>query len=149
MLEENAVSLGDVGDLTIDDLHAMGINKYMHCKNMLKTFQAHADAEGGGAAAAPAPAAAPAEGDLQKFIVPGKAIVVGTLADATAGIGSLLGALVGAGIPEETAHAYQKDIEDGRVVMGVHPRDEDRDYVRQQYDTYGAENVYYNDPVTR
>ena len=28
-------------------------------------------------------------------------------------------------------------------------RDEDRDYVRQQYDTYGAENVYYNDPVTR
>ena len=88
-------------------------------------------------------------------LIPGIGAIAGPLAGALAGAGaggaggSLLGALVGAGIPEETAHAYQKDIEDGRVVMGVHPRDEDRDYVRQQYDTYGAENVYYNDPVTR
>jgi hypothetical protein len=46
---------------------------------------------GGAAAAAAPPAAAPAAGDLMKFIVPGKSIIVGSLADATAGIGSLLG----------------------------------------------------------
>lgn len=86
-------------------------------------------------------------------LIPGLGAIAGPLAGALAGAGaggaggSLVGALIGAGIPEETAHAYKKDIEDGRVVMGVHPRDDDHDYVRERYDTYGAENVYYNDPA--
>ncbi len=89
------------------------------------------------------------------ILIPGLGAIAGPLAGALAGAGaggaggSLIGALVGAGIPEETAHAYEKDIKDGRVVMGVHPRDDDREYVRERYDTYGAENVYYSDPVAR
>ncbi len=84
-------------------------------------------------------------------LIPGIGAIAGPIAGALVGAGaggaggSLLGALIGAGIPEETAHAYQKDIKDGGVVMGVHPRDNDDDYVRERYDTYGAENVYYND----
>jgi hypothetical protein len=87
-------------------------------------------------------------------LIPGLGAIAGPLAGALAGAGaggaagSLVGALVGAGIPEETAHEYKKDVEKGGVVMGVHPRDDDRDYVRSRYDEYGAENVYYNDPAT-
>ena len=87
-------------------------------------------------------------------LIPGLGAIAGPLAGALAGAGaggaagSLVGALVGAGIPEETAHEYQRDVENGGVVMGVHPRDDDRDYVRSRYDEYGAENVYYNDPRT-
>ena len=85
-------------------------------------------------------------------LIPGIGAIAGPLAGALAGAGaggaagSIVGALVGAGIPEETAHEYRKDIDEGGVVMGVHPRDEDRDYVRGRYDEYGARNVYYNDP---
>lgn len=88
-------------------------------------------------------------------LIPGLGAIAGPLAGALAGAGaggaagSLVGALIGAGIPEETAHAYEKDVKSGGVVMGVHPRDEDRDYVQSRYDEYGAENVYYNDPAVR
>ena len=70
--------------------------------------------------------------------------LVGALAGAGAGgaAGSLVGALVGAGIPEEHAKAYEKDIKDGRIVVGVHPREEDRDYLQGQYSSNGATNVY-------
>ena len=87
-------------------------------------------------------------------LIPGIGAIAGPIAGALAGAGaggaagSLVGALVGAGIPEETAHEYKKDVDEGGVVMGVHPRDDDRDYVRTRYDEYGAENVYYNDPAT-
>lgn len=86
-------------------------------------------------------------------LIPGIGAIAGPLAGALAGAGaggaagSLVGALVGAGIPEETAHEYKKDVEKGGVVMGVHPRDDDREYVRSRYDEYGADNVYYNDPA--
>ena len=70
--------------------------------------------------------------------------LVGALAGAGAGgaAGSLVGALVGAGIPEEHAKAYESDIKDGRIVVGAHPRDEDRDMFRDTYSQNGATNVY-------
>lgn len=70
--------------------------------------------------------------------------IAGALAGAGAGgaTGSLVGALVGAGIPEEQAKTYESDLKDGGVVMGVHPRDDDHDYVADRYNTYGASNVY-------
>ncbi len=66
------------------------------------------------------------------------------LAGAGAGgaAGSLVGALVGAGIPEEHAKTYESDLKDGGIVMGVHPRDDDHDYVQGRYNEYGASNVY-------
>ena len=81
-------------------------------------------------------------------LIPGIGVVAGPLAGALAGAGaggaagSLVGALIGAGIPEEHAELYKRDINEGGIVMGVHPRDEDRDYVRSRYDEYGARNVY-------
>jgi hypothetical protein len=86
------------------------------------------------------------------IIVPGVGAVAGPIAGALAGAGAggaagtLVGALVGAGIPEEHAEMYQKDVEDGGMVLGVNPRtDEDYDYVRGRYDEYGASNVYTSD----
>ena len=81
-------------------------------------------------------------------LIPGLGVVAGPLAGALAGAGaggaagSLVGALVGAGIPEEHAELYKRDIDEGGIVMGVHPRDEDRDYVRERYNEYGARNIY-------
>ena len=81
-------------------------------------------------------------------IVPGIGAVAGPLAGALAGAGaggaagSLVGALIGAGIPEEHAKTYERDINDGGMMLGVHPRDDDRDYVRDRYTSSGADNVY-------
>lgn len=83
-------------------------------------------------------------------IVPGIGAVAGPLAGALAGAGaggaagSLVGALVGAGIPEERAKLYENDVNDGGVMLGVHPRDDDHEYLRDRYTEYGANNVYYN-----
>ena len=84
-------------------------------------------------------------------ILPGIGAVAGPLAGALAGAGaggaagSLLGALVGAGIPEDQAKVYENDVKEGRAVLGVHPRDEDRDYLQNHYSEHGADNVYYYD----
>ena len=84
-------------------------------------------------------------------IVPGIGAVAGPLAGALAGAGaggaagSLVGALIGAGIPEEHAKTYERDVKDGGMMLGVHPRDDDHDYVRDRYSTYGADNVYVSD----
>ena len=82
-------------------------------------------------------------------IVPGIGAVAGPLAGALAGAGaggaagSLIGALIGAGIPEDHAKAYEEDIKNGGMMLGVNTRDEDdRDYVRDRYTEYGASNIY-------
>ena len=82
-------------------------------------------------------------------ILPGIGAVAGPLAGALAGAGaggaagSLVGALVGAGIPEDQAKLYEKDVNDGGIVLGVHPRDnDDHTYVTERYTEYGAGNVY-------
>ncbi len=80
--------------------------------------------------------------------LPGIGLVAGPLVGALAGAGaggaagSLVGALVGAGIPEDHAKRYEDDVKSGGIVMGVHPRDDDHDYVSGRYDEYGASNVY-------
>lgn len=84
-------------------------------------------------------------------IVPGLGLVIaGPLAGALAGAGaggaagSLVGALVGAGIPEEHAKAYKEGVNDGGIVIGAHPRnDEDRQYLGDQFKTHRGEQVYY------
>jgi hypothetical protein len=61
------------------------------------------------------------------LIIPGLGLVVaGPLAAALAGAGAggvtggIVGALIGSGIPKERAVIYEKSINDGNIVMGVH-----------------------------
>jgi hypothetical protein len=64
-------------------------------------------------------------------------LVAGPLAAALAGLGAggaaggIIGALVGAGIPKEKAERYGDDLDNGGILLGVHPRDEHRERVRE------------------
>jgi uncharacterized protein YjbJ (UPF0337 family) len=81
--------------------------------------------------------------------VPGLGLVLaGPLVAGLAGLGAggltggLIGALIGWGVPEEHAEVYDRDIRDGRIVMGVSPRtDEDADYFHNEWKRYNAQNI--------
>lgn len=83
-------------------------------------------------------------------VIPGLGLIVaGPLAAGLAGAGAggitggLIGALVGSGIPEERAKIYESGINDGHVVMGVHPRnDDDADYFEQNWKSNRGTNIY-------
>ena len=71
-------------------------------------------------------------------------VIVGPLAGALAGgaagaaAGGLVGSLVGAGIPEERAKVYEKDLKDGAIVLGVNARhDDDAAYFENEWRTSG------------
>lgn len=80
--------------------------------------------------------------------IPGLGIVVaGPIAGAIAGAGAggitggIAGALIGAGIPEKKAEKYKKGIEEGGIVIGVQPRnEEDAEYLENEWRTYEEEN---------
>ena len=84
------------------------------------------------------------------LLLPGLGLVVwGPLAAALAGAGAggltggLVGALIGAGIPEDRAVEYEKGIKDGKIMMGVHPRnDEDAKYFESEWRNHKGENIY-------
>ena len=84
------------------------------------------------------------------LVVPGLNIVaagpvVAALTGAGAGAltGGLVGALVGWGIPEERAKAYESGIKEGGIVMGVNPRtDEDAEYFEREWKNNRGEQVY-------
>ena len=75
------------------------------------------------------------------LVIPGLGlIIVGPLAAGLAGAGAgsvaggVIGALVGAGIPKETAKLYESGIKKGRIVLGVHPRnEEDAEYFEKTW----------------
>lgn len=81
--------------------------------------------------------------------IPGLGIVLaGPVAAGLVGLGAgaatggLVGALIGAGIPEERAKLYENDIKAGGIVMGVNPRTtEDAQYIEREWTGYQAENV--------
>jgi hypothetical protein len=66
------------------------------------------------------------------IVIPGLGLVIaGPLAAGLAGAGAggiaggLIGALVGWGIPKDRAKLYESGIEDGHIVLGVKPKNED------------------------
>jgi hypothetical protein len=75
------------------------------------------------------------------LVVPGLGLLIaGPLAGALAGgaagaaAGGLIGTLVGAGIPEERAKAYEADLKNGGIIVGVEPRnDEDARYFENDW----------------
>ena len=67
------------------------------------------------------------------------------LAGAGAGgaTGGIIGALIGAGIPEESAKLYETDIHNGGIVMGVNPRTpEDASYFESEWKNNKGSNIY-------
>ncbi len=67
------------------------------------------------------------------------------LAGAGAGgaTGGIIGALIGAGIPEDRAKLYETDINNGGIVMGVNPRTpEDASYFESEWKTNKGSNIY-------
>jgi len=85
------------------------------------------------------------------LVIPGLGLIVaGPLAAGLAGAGAggvtggLIGALVGSGMPEERARLYESGVKDGKIVMGVHPRnDEDAEYFQTDWNSKKAEQVHY------
>ena len=83
-------------------------------------------------------------------LIPGLGLVVaGPIAAALAGAGAggitggIVGALIGSGIPEERAKLYEDGVKNGRIVMGVHPRnDEDADYFEKHWKDSQGEEIY-------
>lgn len=76
-------------------------------------------------------------------------VVAGPLAGALAGAatagatGTVIGALVGAGMTEERATIYRTAIEEGGVVLAVHPRnDDDAEQLAERWDDAGGDEVF-------
>ena len=72
-------------------------------------------------------------------------LVAGPLAAgiAGAGVGGLVGALIGSGIPEDRAKEYEHGIKEGGILMGVNARDDaDAEYFENDWRTNRGENVY-------
>lgn len=84
------------------------------------------------------------------FFIPGLGVIVaGPLAAGLAGAGAggltggIVGALIGSGIPEERAKKYEKDIRDGNIVMGVHPRNEEEEaFLAENWHKNSGEDLY-------
>lgn len=85
------------------------------------------------------------------LVIPGLGLVIaGPLAAGLAGAGAggvtggLVGALVGSGMPEERARLYESGVKDGKIVMGVHPHnDEDAKYFQTDWSSKKAEHIHY------
>jgi hypothetical protein len=77
-------------------------------------------------------------------------LVAGPLAAALAGLGigglggGIIGALVGAGIPEEKARAYEEGLKTGGILVGVSADSTRTDQVRQIFERDGAVDIQGN-----
>lgn len=84
------------------------------------------------------------------LVIPGLGIIIaGPIVAGLAGLGAggitggLIGALVGSGIPEARARLYESGIKNGRIVMGVKPRnEEDARYFEEKWREDKAEEIH-------
>jgi len=85
------------------------------------------------------------------LIIPGLGLIIaGPIAAGLAGAGAggltggIIGALIGSGIPEERAKLYESGIKDGRIVMGVRPKNqEDADYFKNDWRDNKGEEIHH------
>ncbi len=84
------------------------------------------------------------------IIIPGLGVIVaGPLAAGLAGAGAggltggIVGALIGSGLPEERAKKYEQEIRNGKIVMGVHARNEEEaSYLEEDWYKNQGEDIY-------
>ena len=63
-------------------------------------------------------------------------------AGAGGATGTLVGALIGAGIPEERVKHYEKGLQSGGILLGVRPRsDDDAGYFDREWNDAGGTHV--------
>lgn len=82
--------------------------------------------------------------------IPGLGLIIaGPAAAALAGLGAggltggVVGALIGLGIPEERVKHYEAGIDDGGILMGVKPRnEEDAAHFEKEWKTNNGQHVY-------
>ena len=143
-------------EAAVNRLHALGYNKddigvVMNDKTAARDFAEHTGSKVAKGAATGAAvggtlgaivAGLTATGSVATIVGTGGAaapLVAGPLAAALAGLGAggaaggILGALVGAGIPEHRAKEYRDRIDRGGILLGVRPRDDDRELVRNAF----------------
>lgn len=85
------------------------------------------------------------------LVIPGLGLIVaGPIAAGLAGAGAggitggIIGALVGSGIPEERAKLYESGVKNGRIVMGVRPKnDDDAKYLEKDWQNNKGEEIYW------
>jgi len=72
-------------------------------------------------------------------------IIAGLAGAAGGGVtGGLIGTFVGSGMTDERARLYDSGVKEGKIVMGVNPRnDEDAEYFRTLWNSSKAEQVHY------
>lgn len=83
--------------------------------------------------------------------IPGLGLVIaGPIAAALAGggagavTGGILGALIGLGISESNARAYEAALREGGVAIGVVPHnDDDADAIKDEFESLDGENICY------
>lgn len=84
------------------------------------------------------------------ILIPGLGLVIagpiaGGLAGAGAGsiTGGIIGALIGAGIPEDRAKIYEAGVKDGRILIGLKPKnEEDAKYLEEDWRNNKGEDIY-------
>ena len=149
-------SLRDRG-YTDDDIHVMmsdDTRKKYYERDDVEIAEGSKALEGAGAGAATGGTIGGILGAIAavgtSVLIPGLGLAIaGPLAGALAGAGaggaagSLVGALIGAGIPEEHAKVYKDGLNEGGIVVGAHPRDEDGELLANEWETFGARNIHY------
>ncbi len=78
------------------------------------------------------------------FLIAGPLVAAFAGGGAGAVTGGLVGRLIGAGVPEPNAHAYDAALREGGVVLGVHPHScQEAETIRVRFEELGGENVCY------
>lgn len=150
VINREGYSKDDVSVLMSDETR----ERYFESGDRVETEMGNKAAEGAGVGAATGGTLGGIAGAIAAVgttvAIPGLGLALaGPLAGALAGAGAggaagtLVGGLVGAGIPEERAKRYKSDIEEGRIVLAVHPHsEEDARYFQNEWEGYGGERIH-------
>jgi hypothetical protein len=81
-------------------------------------------------------------------IIPGAGLfIAGPLIAGLAGAGTgaitggLIGALIGVGFEPETAQIYEASLSSGQILLGVHPKNDDKEAIKIAWEAIGASDI--------